>query len=158
MCFWKSLTSKGPMSRRKKFYFLMLVCDCHFLFLFFGDKFNLKNFHSLLFIHSFIRSFYVPSFIHSIHLLFQDNGGCSDRADCRLVGPYQRRCVCRQEYVGDGFTCIGDITEVNKTNYFASPDWYQLSCLLRTNSRGSLRQSKTYRATTSTGATQHRDR
>ena len=93
----------------------MLVCDCHFLFLFFGDKFYLENFHSLLFIHSFIRSFYVSSFIHSIHLLFQDNGGCSDRADCRLVGPYQRRCVCRQEYVGDGFTCIGDITEVNTT-------------------------------------------
>ena len=45
----------------------MLVCDCHFLFLFFGDKFNLKNFHSLLFIHSFIRSFYVPSFIQFIY-------------------------------------------------------------------------------------------
>ena len=43
----------------------MLVCDCHFLFLFFGDKFYLENFHSLLFIHSFIRSFYVHSFIHS---------------------------------------------------------------------------------------------
>ena len=42
----------------------------------------------------------------------QNNGGCSDRADCIHVGPDQHKCVCRRDYVGDGFTCIGDITEV----------------------------------------------
>ena len=45
---------------------------------------------------------------------FQDNGGCSDRAVCNNVGPHQRTCTCRRFYVGDGFTCIGDIMEVTR--------------------------------------------
>ena len=48
---------------------------------------------------------------------FQDNGGCSDRAVCNNVGPHQRTCTCRKFYVGDGFTCIGDIMEVKKENH-----------------------------------------
>ena len=42
----------------------------------------------------------------------QGNGGCSDRAICQQVGPHQRTCKCRKFYVGDGITCIGDISEV----------------------------------------------
>jgi len=46
-----------------------------------------------------------------------DNGGCSDRAVCNNVGPHQRTCTCRKFYVGDGFTCIGDIMEVKRENH-----------------------------------------
>ncbi|KAF5908876.1 stabilin-1-like, partial [Clarias magur] len=36
----------------------------------------------------------------------EENGGCSDFANCIFIGPNERRCECLQGYVGNGVQCF----------------------------------------------------
>lgn len=39
---------------------------------------------------------------------------CSPHADCKnTMGSY--RCLCKEGYTGDGFTCTGELSEESKT-------------------------------------------
>uniref|UniRef100_A0AAZ3NWQ7 Stabilin 2 n=1 Tax=Oncorhynchus tshawytscha TaxID=74940 RepID=A0AAZ3NWQ7_ONCTS len=34
-----------------------------------------------------------------------DNGGCHEHATCTMTGPGKKKCVCKDNYIGDGVTC-----------------------------------------------------
>lgn len=40
------------------------------------------------------------------------NGGCGANAYCMPTGPAQRKCICNENYIGDGFTCTGTLRQV----------------------------------------------
>lgn len=43
---------------------------------------------------------------------YQGNGGCHSNAVCSDTKTGKRTCTCKQNYVGNGFTCRGHIYEV----------------------------------------------
>ncbi|XP_071400423.1 stabilin-2, partial [Centroberyx affinis] len=35
----------------------------------------------------------------------EDNGGCHEHATCTMTGPGKKKCICKDNYIGDGVTC-----------------------------------------------------
>ena len=44
------------------------------------------------------------------------NGGCDANAYCMPTGPAQMKCLCNENYVGDGYTCSGTLRQVITTH------------------------------------------
>ena len=44
------------------------------------------------------------------------NGGCGANAYCVPTGPAQMKCICNENYVGDGYTCSGTLRQVITTH------------------------------------------
>uniref|UniRef100_A0A670YTZ1 Stabilin 2 n=1 Tax=Pseudonaja textilis TaxID=8673 RepID=A0A670YTZ1_PSETE len=42
--------------------------------------------------------------------LYQNNGGCGENAICNDTLPSERTCICKPNYIGDGFLCRGSIS------------------------------------------------
>uniref|UniRef100_A0A8C3K0V4 Stabilin 2 n=1 Tax=Calidris pygmaea TaxID=425635 RepID=A0A8C3K0V4_9CHAR len=45
-------------------------------------------------------------------LSYKNNGGCSEFAICNDTEQTERTCTCRENYIGDGFKCRGNIAQV----------------------------------------------
>ncbi|KAB0406464.1 hypothetical protein E2I00_018467, partial [Balaenoptera physalus] len=56
----------------------------------------------------------------------QKNGGCSEFAICNHTGEDERTCTCKPNYIGDGFTCRGNIHQELPKNPKTSQYYFQL--------------------------------
>ncbi|XP_064235981.1 stabilin-2 isoform X2 [Aotus nancymaae] len=54
---------------------------------------------------------FVPGVGCSMTNICESNNLCHKNANCITIAPGQTECTCQKDYVGDGFTCYGNIME-----------------------------------------------